>query len=128
MTDATWQPPTVRLSCPLPDCSWVYDEPSPWPLMGTAGPDAAPDALAARFMRSAQSEEIVRSHLEDHPILEWVQEVQRLNGIRAHVARELGADNPIGALIGAAVSRNSPAAQAWRACLDWLRDDGNVQI
>jgi len=122
MSDTTWQPPLVRLSCPLPDCTWVYDEPSPWPLMGTAKPDATPDVLAAMFMRSARSEEIVRSHLETHSLLEWVQEIQRLNGIRANVTRELGPDGPIGVMISVAASHDSPAAVSWRACLDWLRD------
>jgi hypothetical protein len=82
--------------------------------------------VAAMRDRAVATEAIVKAHLETHPLLEWVAEVQRLNGIRANVARELGPESPIGAMISTAASRESLAAVSWRACLRWLRDDGPV--
>jgi len=112
MTDTTWQPPKVRYYCPLPDCTWVYDEPAPW--TGGISP------YTALHLRTVETEEEVRAHLSGHSPLDWAREVARLNDVRANVARELGPDSPIGAMIGAAASHDSPAAVSWRACLDWL--------
>lgn len=78
--------PTTRYLCPL-NCGWHHDETDPdfsdpsavHPFVGqdwASGIDGLVAGLAAG--RATVVEAAVKAHLETHPLIEWVQEVARL--------------------------------------------------
>lgn len=84
--------PTTRYLCPLPGCNWTYDS-TPTDDEAVAAP-AAPNGATfdqvveslgygAAERRAVRLNWIVGSHLESHPLAEWVREVQRLKSLLA---------------------------------------------
>jgi hypothetical protein len=83
-----WPPGTRVVSCcPLSKCLWQYEDPLPPCGAGATIDEAVRDALAKHF---AAVEDVVRTHLETHPLLEWVQEVTALQADLWREKRDAG--------------------------------------
>jgi hypothetical protein len=67
----------TRYECPIGPCPWTHDDPWPDALEGSGATveEAAFDAMLKHVTRV---ESAVKAHLETRPLIEWVQEIQRL--------------------------------------------------
>lgn len=76
---------TTVYSCPLEACEWTYAEPpmTTAEIAATMGED--PSAVLLRHVMPA--EVAARGHMEAHDLIEWVQEIGRLQRAEADAVR-----------------------------------------
>lgn len=94
--------PTTRYPCPIGSCAWHHDATDNPVVTEWAGSFDA-TVLADLAAHIATVDDVVRLHLEAHPLIEWVGEVRRQRA-RADAA-ESERDQVLGA-VGAAADFN----------------------
>jgi len=94
-----------RWTCPIQTCGWIYEEPtlaeqlrkvdfSVVQLAGLSFPDVIRRlADAASGQLSQDHEAVVANHANTHSVVEWAQEVARLNQENARLVEWI-ANNP----------------------------------
>lgn len=77
----------TRYECPIDRCPWTWDEPEP-ELPSLA--DIAANPFGLLTGRFANSEAVLRAHVETHSPEDWVREIMRLRGELDRERRDSG--------------------------------------
>jgi hypothetical protein len=89
---------TTLYHCPLPECGWTLAQPppdpfAPVPVITGESLDETIGRASMAIMREwyAETEQALEAHLGTHTLLEWMQEIDRLNRLLAKVGTPTGA-------------------------------------